>query len=85
MGGTLKSIWDEGELLVTPSALGEALAGVELDRQAPLTQQDVWIAQITVGPGCPRDHRFSRPLDVKVTYSWLEPLLREWNDGHNGF
>lgn len=90
-GRYIHSIRDEASLFETPSALASALAGVEvvilfvcsggrIDKH-PLDNTTVGLPKLLVDKGCRAVIASPWPLDVKVTYRWLEPFLREWEAG----
>jgi hypothetical protein len=90
-GRYIHSIRDEGALIEAPSALGNALAGVEvvilfvcsggrLDKH-PWDNTTVGLPKQLLDKGARAVIASPWPLDVKVTYRWLEPFLREWEAG----
>lgn len=90
-GRYIHSIRDEGILIEAPSALATALAGVEvvilfvcsggrLDKH-PWDNKAVGLPKQLLDKGCRVVIASPWPLDVKVTYRWLEPFLREWEAG----
>ena len=90
-GRYIHSIRDEGSLFESPSALASSLAGVEvvilfvcsggrIDKH-PLDNTAVGLPKLLLDNGCRAVIASPWPLDVKVTYSWLEPFLREWEAG----
>ncbi|OQS24854.1 CHAT domain-containing protein [Chromobacterium violaceum] len=90
-GRYIHSIRDEGSLIEAPSALALALAGVEvvvlfvcsggrLDKH-PWDNRTVGLPKQLLDKGCRAVIASPWPLDVKVTYRWLEPFLREWEAG----
>jgi hypothetical protein len=90
-GRYIHSIRDEGDLVEAPSALAQALAGVDvvilfvcsggrLDKH-PLTNRTVGLPKQLIDLGCKAVIASPWSLDVKVTYRWLEPFLRGWEAG----
>lgn len=90
-GRYIHSIRDEDSLFESPSALASTLAGVEvvilfvcsggrIDKH-PLDNTAVGLPKLLLDRGCRVVIASPWPLDVKVTYRWLEPFLREWEDG----
>ncbi|MEX5492508.1 CHAT domain-containing protein [Pseudomonas asgharzadehiana] len=90
-GRYIHSIRDEASLLESPAALASALAGVEvvilfvcsggrIDKH-PLDNTTVGLPKLLLDRGCRAVIASPWPLDVKVTYRWLEPFLREWEAG----
>lgn len=90
-GRYIHSIRDEDSLLESPSALASSLAGVEvvilfvcsggrIDKH-PLDNTAVGLPKLLLDNGCRVVVASPWPLDVKVTYRWLEPFLREWEAG----
>lgn len=90
-GRYLRSISDDGELLEAPSALASALAGVELvilfvcsggriDKN-PWDNSTTSLAKQLLNGGSRTVIASPWPLDVLVTYVWLEPFLRTWGEG----
>lgn len=90
-GRYIHSIRDEASLFESPSALASTLAGVEvvilfvcsggrIDKH-PLDNTAVGLPKLLLNKGCRAVIASPWPLDVKVTYRWLEPFLREWEDG----
>jgi len=90
-GRFIHSIRDEENLVEAPSALALALAGVEvvvlfvcsggrLDKH-PWDNRTVGLPKQLMDKGCRAIIASPWPLDVKVTYRWLEPFLLEWEAG----
>lgn len=90
-GRYIHSIRDEASLFESPSALASALAGAEvvilfvcsggrIDKH-PLDNTTVGLPKMLLDKGCRAVIASPWPLDVKVTYRWLEPFLREWEAG----
>lgn len=90
-GRYIHSIRDEDNLFETPAALAAALAGVEvvilfvcsggrIDKH-PWGNTTVGLPKLLLDKGCRVVIASPWPLDVKVTYNWLEPFLREWEAG----
>lgn len=90
-GRYIHSIRDEDSLFEAPTALAAALAGVEvvilfvcsggrIDKH-PWGNTTVGLPKLLLDKGCRVVIASPWPLDVKVTYNWLEPFLREWNAG----
>lgn len=90
-GRYIHSIRDEASLFESPSALASTLAGVEvvilfvcsggrIDKH-PLDNTAVGLPKLLLDKGCRAVIASPWPLDVKVTYRWLEPFLREWEAG----
>lgn len=90
-GRYIHSIRDEDSLFESPSALASTLAGVEvvilfvcsggrIDKH-PLDNTAVGLPKLLLDRGCRAVIASPWPLDVKVTYRWLEPFLREWEAG----
>lgn len=90
-GRYIHSIRDEGTLIEAPSALATALADVEvvilfvcsggrLDKH-PWDNRTVGLPKQLLDKGCRAVISTPWPLDVKVTYQWLDPFLREWEAG----
>lgn len=90
-GRYIHSIRDEGSLIEAPAALASALAGVEVvilfvcsggrvDKH-PWGNTTVGLPKQLLNKGCRTVIASPWPLDVKVTYCWLEPFLREWEGG----
>ena len=87
----LHSIRDEENLLEPPSALAASLAGVELvilfvcsggriDKH-PWGNRTVGLPRQLLDKGVRAVIASPWPLDVKVTYNWLEPFMNAWNSG----
>lgn len=90
-GRYLHSIRDEGKLVEPPSALAASLAGVELvilfvcsggriDKH-PWGNRTVGLPRQLLDKGARVVIASPWPLDVKVTYTWLEPFMNAWNAG----
>lgn len=90
-GRYLHSIRDEENLVEPPSALAASLAGVELvilfvcsggriDKH-PLGNRTVGLPRQLLDKGARSVIASPWPLDVKVTYTWLEPFMNTWNAG----
>lgn len=90
-GRYIHSIRDEDRLFEAPTALAAALAGVEvvilfvcsggrIDKH-PWGNTTVGLPKLLLNKGCRVVIASPWPLDVKVTYNWLEPFLREWQAG----
>jgi len=90
-GRYLRSIRDEENLVESPSALAASLAGVELvilfvcsggriDKH-PWGNRTVGLPRQLLDKGVRAVIASPWPLDVKVTYTWLEPFINAWNAG----
>ena len=90
-GRYLHSIRDDGDLIVAPAALAAALAGVELvilfvcsggriDKN-PLDNSTTSLPKQLLNNGCRTVIASAWPLNVMVTYNWLEPFLHAWEAG----
>lgn len=90
-GRYLHSIRDEEKLVEPPSALAASLAGVELvilfvcsggriDKH-PWGNRTVGLPRQLLDKGVRTVIASPWPLDVKVTYTWLEPFMNAWNAG----
>ncbi|WP_447578721.1 CHAT domain-containing protein [Achromobacter kerstersii] len=90
-GRYLHTIRDEGNLVEPPSALAASLAGVELvilfvcsggriDKH-PWGNRTVGLPRQLLDKGARAVIASPWPLDVKVTYTWLEPFMNAWNAG----
>ncbi|MGI2224979.1 CHAT domain-containing protein [Shewanella frigidimarina] len=90
-GRYIHSIRDEGELIEAPAALALALEGVEvvilfvcsggrIDNH-PWDNRTVSLPKELLNRGSRAVIASPWPLDVKVTYRWLEPFLRGWESG----
>lgn len=90
-GRYLHSIRDEEKLVEPPSALAASLAGVELvilfvcsggriDKH-PWGNRTVGLPRQLLDKGARAVIASPWPLDVKVTYTWLEPFMNAWNTG----
>lgn len=90
-GRYLHSIRDDGELVEAPSALASALAGVELvilfvcsggriDKN-PWDNSTTSLPKQLLNGGCRAVIASPWPLNVLVTYNWLDPFLRAWEEG----
>lgn len=91
-GRYLHSIRDDEELVEAPSALASALAGVELvilfvcsggriDKN-PWDNSTTSLAKQLLNGGSRAVIASPWPLNVLVTYNWLEPFLKAWEDGN---
>ncbi len=90
-GRYLHSIRDEESLVEPPSALAASLAGVELvilfvcsggriDKH-PWGNRTFGLPRQLLDKGARAVIASPWPLDVKVTYTWLEPFMKAWNSG----
>lgn len=90
-GRYLHSIRDEDALVESPSALATSLAGSEivilfvcsggrLDKH-PWGNRTVGLPRQLLDQGVRAVIASPWPLDVKVTYTWLEPFMNAWNEG----
>ncbi|WP_426944786.1 CHAT domain-containing protein [Pseudomonas oryzihabitans] len=90
-GRYLHSIRDDDDLFVAPSALAAALAGVELvilfvcsggriDKN-PWDNSTTSLPKQLLNNGTRAVIASPWPLDVMVTYNWLEPFLLQWKAG----
>lgn len=90
-GRYLRSIRDDEELVATPSALASALEGVELvilfvcsggriDKN-PWDNSTTSLPKQLLNGGSRAVIASPWPLNVLVTYNWLEPFLRAWEAG----
>nr|WP_222124974.1 hypothetical protein [Variovorax boronicumulans] len=90
-GRYLHSIRDDEGLVEAPSALARALAGVELvilfvcsggriDKN-PWDNSTTSLAKQLLNGGSRAVIASPWPLNVLVTYNWLEPFLNSWEDG----
>lgn len=90
-GRYLHSIRDEENLVEPPSALAASLAGVELvilfvcsggriDKH-PWGNRTIGLPRQLLDKGARAVIASPWPLDVKVTYTWLEPFMNAWNTG----
>lgn len=90
-GRYLHSIRDDANLVEAPSALAAALAGVDLiilfvcsggriDKN-PWDNSTTSLPKQLLNNGSRAVIASPWPLDVMVTYNWLEPFLREWGAG----
>jgi hypothetical protein len=90
-GRYLHSIRDDDDLVVAPSALAAALEGVELiilfvcsggriDKN-PSDNSTTSLPKQLLNKGSRAVIASPWPLDVMVTYNWLEPFLQEWEAG----
>jgi hypothetical protein len=87
-GRYIHSIRDEEDLVESPSALADAVAGAELVilfvcsggriDQHPWDNKTFGLTKQLLDRGARTVIASPWPLDVKVTYNWLEPFLREW-------
>jgi len=90
-GRYLHSIRDDEELVEAPSALAGYLEGVELvilfvcsggriDKN-PWDNSTVSLPKLLLNRGSRAVVASPWPLNVLVTYNWLDPFLRAWEDG----
>lgn len=90
-GRYLRSIRDDEELVTAPSALASALEGVELvilfvcsggriDKN-PWDNSTVSLPKKLLNGGSRAVVASPWPLNVLVTYNWLDPFLRAWEAG----
>lgn len=90
-GRYIHSIRDEGDLIEAPSELAFALTGVEvvilfvcsggrIDNH-PWDNRTVSLPKQLLDRGSRAVIASPWPLDVKVTYRWLEPFLNSWESG----
>jgi hypothetical protein len=90
-GRYLHSIRDDEDLVEAPSALAAALAGVELvilfvcsggriDKN-PWDNSTISLPKQLLNKGNRAVIASPWPLDVMVTYNWLEPFLQAWEAG----
>lgn len=90
-GRYLHSIRDDDDLFVSPSALAATLTGVELvilfvcsggriDKN-PWDNSTTSLPKQLLNNGTRTVIGSPWPLDVMVTYNWLEPFLLEWEAG----
>lgn len=90
-GKYIHRISDEGSLVEAPSALVSALAGVEvvilfvcsggrIDKH-PMDNTTVGLPKQLLNKGSRAVIASPWPLNVLVTYRWLDPFLREWDAG----
>lgn len=90
-GRYLQRIRDEEKLIESPAALAESLAGVEvvilficnggrIDKH-PWGNRTVSLPRQLLNKGVQTVIASPWPLDVKVTYNWLDPFIKAWNDG----
>ena len=90
-GRYLHSIRDDENLVEAPSALASALAGVELIilfvcsggriDQSPWDNSTTSLPKQLLNKGSRAVIASPWPLNVMVTYNWLDPFLREWEAG----
>ncbi|MCB1968717.1 MAG: CHAT domain-containing protein [Candidatus Accumulibacter sp.] len=90
-GRYLHSIRDDEDLIEAPSALAAALAGVELVilfvcsgghiYKNPWDNSTTSLPKQLLNKGSRAVIASPWPLDVMVTYNWLEPFLQEWEAG----
>lgn len=90
-GRYLHSIRDDGDLVETPSALATALAGIELVilfvcsggriDKSPWDNSTTSLPKQLLNKGSRAVIASPWPLDVMVTYNWLDPFLRQWEAG----
>lgn len=87
----LHRIRDEETLVESPSALATSLAGAEIvilfvcsggriDKH-PWGNRTVGLPRQLLDQGVRAVIASPWPLDVKVTYTWLEPFMNAWNEG----
>ncbi len=90
-GRYLQRISDDDSLIESPSALAASLADVELvilfvcsggriDKD-PWDNRTVGLPRLLLNKGVRAVIASPWPLDVKVTYNWLEPFMDAWGDG----
>jgi hypothetical protein len=90
-GRYLRSIRDDEELVEAPSALASALTGVELvilfvcsggriDKN-PWDNSTTSLPKQLLNGGSRAVIASPWPLNVLVTYNWLDPFLRAWEEG----
>lgn len=90
-GRFLRSIRDDEELVEAPSALARALEGVEvvvlfvcsggrIDKN-PWDNSTTSLPKQLLNGGCRAVIASPWPLNVLVTYNWLDPFLRAWEAG----
>lgn len=90
-GRYLHRISDDRELVESPSALSSALSGVELvvlfvcsggriDKN-PWSNSTTSLSKQLLNNGCRTVIASPWPLDVMVTYNWLEAFLHQWENG----
>ncbi|MBP5958139.1 CHAT domain-containing protein [Pseudomonas anatoliensis] len=90
-GKFIHTISDEDSLVESPGALAQALRGVELvilfvcsggrlDKH-PFDNSTVGLPKQLLNQGCRAVVASPWPLDVKVTYNWLEPFMQAWEAG----
>ena len=90
-GRYLRSIRDDNELVEAPSALANALEGVELvilfvcsggriDKN-PWDNSTTSLSKQLLNGGSRAVIASPWPLNVLVTYNWLDPFLRAWESG----
>lgn len=90
-GRYLRSIRDDEKLVEAPSALASALAGVELvilfvcsggriDKN-PWDNSTTSLPKQLLNGGSRAVVASPWPLNVLVTYNWLDPFLRAWEEG----
>lgn len=90
-GRYLHRISDDRDLVESPSALSAALSGVELvilfvcsggriDKN-PWGNSTTSLPKQLLNNGCRTVIASPWPLDVMVTYNWLEAFLRQWENG----
>lgn len=90
-GRYIHAIRDEGDLVKAPSELAGALEGVELVilfvcsggriDKSPWENRTFGLPKQLLDKGTRAVIASPWPLDVKVTYTWLEPFLKAWNAG----
>lgn len=90
-GRYLRSIRDDEELVEAPSAMASALAGVELVilfvcsggriDKSPWDNSTTSLPKQLLNGGSRAVVASPWPLNVLVTYNWLDPFLRAWEEG----
>lgn len=90
-GRYLHSIRDDDDLVEAPSSLAIALAGIELVilfvcsggriDKSPWDNSTVSLPKQLLNRGTRAVIASPWPLDVMVTYNWLERFLKEWENG----
>ena len=90
-GRFLRRISDDAQLVEAPSALASALRGVELVvlfvcsggriDKSPWDNSTTSLAKQLLNGGTRAVIASPWPLDVLVTYVWLEPFLKAWEQG----
>jgi hypothetical protein len=90
-GKFIHTISDEDSLVESPGALAQALRGVELvilfvcsggrlDKH-PFDNSTVGLPKQLLNQGCRAVVASPWPLDVKVTYNWLDSFMQAWEAG----